>query len=366
MAKKTTTKKKNPIKVGIVGLGRAGYGMHCVELEPRKKTFTIVAGCDPLKNKRERFVEREKQAKAYKTISELIADPEVELIDIAHRTKDHLAAVKQALASGKDVFLEKPICETVEEARKIRSYANKAKGKLYIRHNRRFEAAFVHIQQIIERGILGEIYEIKLARHGYSRRDDWQTLKSCGGGQLNNWGPHIIDQALRFLNSPVKEIWSDLKLIAAAGDAEDHLKIIIKGKNNMVVDLEISGGVALASPVYAVYGTRGSLISENEKTIKMRYLDPRKKLKPRKASKKDPGIDGGFGSEDDLKWIEKEIPVKPKGKITTFSIWDYLYASIREGAEFPITIEQSIEVMKVVSEVKNNTKFATRKPLKKK
>ena len=83
-----------------------------------------------------------------------------------------------------------------------------------------------------------------------------------------------------------------------------------EARNNMIVDLEISGGVAPASPVYTVYGTRGSLISQAQKTIKMRYLDPRKKLTPRTAKKGAPG--DNFGTPDNLKRIEKEIPVKPK------------------------------------------------------
>ncbi|MBF0245312.1 MAG: Gfo/Idh/MocA family oxidoreductase [Planctomycetes bacterium] len=355
MAKQASGKKK-PVKVGIIGLGRAGYGMHCGELEPRGKKFTIVAGCDILKSKRDRFQERLPQAKVYATVAELIADPEVEIIDIAHRTTEHVETALLALKSGKNVFLEKPICETYEEARQIQRAAGKAKGKLYIRHNRRFESAFTHIGEVMAGGVLGEVYEIKLCRHGFSRRSDWQTLKACGGGQLNNWGPHIIDQALRFLDSPVQEIWSDLKRIAAVGDAEDHLKIVLKGKNSRIVDLEISGGVALGSPVYAVYGTLGSLISENEQTLKLRYLDPRNRLSPRKADPGDPG--DSFGAPDNLKWIEKEIPVKPKCAVNLQSIWDYLYASLREGKPFPITTEQSVEVMRVIGEVKKGTKFA--------
>lgn len=354
-----TAAKKRKVKVGIVGLGRAGYGMHCAELEKYKQKFQIVAGCDPLPVKRERFQKKLKKANVYTKVEELIADPEVELIDIANRTTDHVATVLLALKSGKDVFLEKPICESYEEAKKIRSAAKKAKGTLYIRHNRRFESAFVHVREIIDSGILGDVYEIKLARHGYQRRNDWQTLKSCGGGQLNNWGPHIIDHALQFLDGKVKDIWSSLNLVAAVGDAEDHLKVILKGKNNLVVDLEISGGVALSSPVYVVYGTRGSIISEDEKTFKMRYLDPRKKLKERKANKGDPK--DGFGDSDDLKWIEKEIPVKPKLKVDVNSIWKYLYASIVDGDEFPITLDQSVAVMKVIDEVKHGTKFERRK-----
>ena len=45
-------------------------------------------------------------------------------------------------------------------------------------------------------------------------------LIDCGGGQLNNWGPHIIDHALQFLDYKVAEVWSDLKRVAAVGDAE--------------------------------------------------------------------------------------------------------------------------------------------------
>lgn len=355
--------KKRKVKVGIIGLGRAGYSMHCVELDKYKSKFQIVAGCDPLQEKRDRFQKKIKKAQVYKKLEDLIADPEVELIDIANRTTDHLPTVLLALKSGKDVFLEKPICETYEEAKKIRAAAKKAKGTLYIRHNRRFESGFVHVREIIDSGILGDVYEIKLARHSYQRRNDWQTLKSCGGGQLNNWGPHLVDHALQFLDGKVKDIWSSLDLIAAAGDAEDHLKIIITGKNNCIIDIEISGGVALGSPVYAVYGTRGSLISEDEKTLKLKYLDPRKKLAERKAIKGDPG--DSIGTPDDLKWIEKEIPVKPKLRVDTGSIWKYLYASIVDGEEFPITIDESVAVVKVIDEVKQRTKVVRHKCVKK-
>ena len=356
--------KKRKAKEGIVGLGRAGYNMHCTEMDKYKQKFEIVAGCDPLLSKRERFQEKLKKAKVYITVEDLIADPEVELIDIANRTVDHLPTVLLALKSGKDVFLEKPICENYAEAKKIRTAAKKAKGTLYIRHNRRFESGFVHIQEIIASGILGDVYEIKLARHSYQRRNDWQTLKSCGGGQLNNWAPHIVDHALQFLDGKVKDIWSSLNLVAAVGDAEDHLKIILTGRNNLIVDMEISGGVALGSPVYAVYGTRGSLICEVEKTIKLRYLDPRKKLKDRKANKGDPG--DALGAPDDLKWIEKEIPVKPKLKVNVTSIWKYLYESIVDKKPFPITLDESVAVMKVIDEVKSGTKFERRKRTPKK
>lgn len=356
-----STKQNNgPVKVGLVGLGRAGMSMHLPEIEGHKNKFTLVAACDPEEDFRKTFSEKCPDARVYATFEDLLADADVELIVIANRTTQHFDFTMKALKTGKDVFLEKPICTTFDEAKKMMKAAKKAKGTLYIRHNRRFEPGFVHINQIIDSGILGDVYEIKLCRHNYQRRDDWQTLINCGGGQLLNWGPHIIDHGLRFIDGKLKDLWGDLKRVAALGDAEDHLKIIMKGANGRIVDIEISGGVALPSPVYAVYGTRGSLITYDEKTLKLRYLDPRKKLQDRKANPGTPKA-GTFGTPEVLKWIEKDIPVAPKPAVDTSSIWDYLYDSIRNGKPYPITHEQALQVMEVISRIKKGTPFELKK-----
>jgi len=45
-----------------------------------------------------------------------------------------------------------------------------------------------------------DIEQVKMCRHHpYRRRADWQGILRYGGGQLNNWGSHIIDHALPFI-----------------------------------------------------------------------------------------------------------------------------------------------------------------------
>ena len=344
--------KATPIRIGIVGLGRAGWNMHCGELKGREKKFQIVAACDPIKERRDLFTEKY-GAKAYKTVEELINDPDVEMVDVANRQEDHVPDALKALKAGKYVFLEKPIAVSYKEALKLKAAKNKR--KLFIRHNRRFESTFQHIREIIDSGILGDVYEIKLRRNSFQRRDDWQTLKKCHGGQLLNWGPHLVDHGLQFLESPLADLWSNLKCVAAAGDAEDHLKIIMVGKTGRMVDIEISGGSALTEPVYIVLGSKGALTSDDQ-SIHLKYLDPKKKLKPRKPNPDTPKM-GTFGSADALKWIEKDIKVAPKAKCNTATIWDHLYSAVREKKAFPITLAQSLEVMRVISEVKKGTPF---------
>jgi predicted dehydrogenase len=339
-----------PIRIGIAGLGRAGWGMHCRELKGREERFQIVAACDILAERRERMAERY-GCECYGRIEDLIADPYVELVDIATRTRDHFSHALLALSAGKDVFLEKPMCMTYAQALQLKGAAAQSAGQLYVRHNRRFDPDFVHVRQIIASGILGQVFEIRLARHGYSRRDDWQTIVEHGGGQLLNWGPHVIDHALRFLESPVESTYSNLKRVAAVGDAEDHVKIVLRGTNGRVVDLEISGGVAIGSPTYLVFGTKGSL-SLSGREVRLRYLDPGQELPERTANPGTPGAT--FGTREDLPWIEETIPVQ--GGSNTV-IWDELYHAIREGATFPIDLDEAIEVMKVISAAKEGTEF---------
>ena len=200
------------------------------------------------------------------------------------------------------------------------------------------------------------MYQIKLHRYGYQRRDDWQTLIDHGGGQLNNWGPHIIDHALRFLESPLAEQWSDLKKIAAVGDAEDHLHIILKGENGRLVTLEISGGVALSQPTYVVFGDRGAL-SCDDAEIQLKYLQRDFQPPQCGAIAGSPPIDGAFANAEKLPWVEETIKVKPEAACDTSSIWDHLFASVREGKPFPITIEHAVEVVRVSAAVKVGTEF---------
>lgn len=340
-----------PIGVGIIGLGRAGWGMQSHELKSRSDKFRIVAGCDLEADFRKRLADA-CNCNVYKKIGSLLSDPAVELVSVASRTTEHVAHALMGLAAGKYVFLEKPIAVSYPEAMKLARAARRAPGRLFIRHNRRFEQAFNEIKRIVESGILGEVYNIKLRRHSYSRRDDWQTLKQCGGGQLLNWGPHIIDHALQFLDYSVEETWSDLKRIAAVGDAEDHVRIVMKGKGGCVVDIEISGGAALPEPEYTVHGSKGALVCTGNK-IKMRHLDPAQKLPARKAKKGTPK-EGGFGSPDALSWVEKELEA---GGPPADVIWDHLYGAIRLGQKFPITLEQALAVMKTISAAKRGTEF---------
>jgi scyllo-inositol 2-dehydrogenase (NADP+) len=356
MSNSTSKDSSGPIRLGLVGCGRAGMGMHCGELSSKTDKFQIVAAYDEIPERVAQMSEKYEACKGYDRYDDLLADDNVEIVDIATRSVDHFLHASQALKAGKSVLLEKPITATYDEAVKLKKLADNSPGSLYIRHNRRFESGFQHIREIMASGILGDVYDIKLRRHGYQRRNDWQTIKEYGGGQLLNWGPHVVDHALQLLESPVAEMWSDLKRVAAVGDAEDHVRIILRGENGRVVDAGISGGAAIGEPEFFVLGTRGALTCTGG-TITMRYIDPARLPEPIEADPATPAS-GGFGNAESLPWVNCTITVSPKtGCTVDGTIWDVLYSAFREGADYPITLDEAAGVMEIISKTKEGTEF---------
>ena len=342
-----------PIKIGVVGLGRIGMSVHKDCLKARPDKYEVVAACDLIPERVEEF-KKTFGCRGYLSIEELINDPEVEVVDIATRSCDHYAHAKMALLAGKSALVEKPFCRTYEEARELVELGSQPAGpKVFVRHNRRIEEGFLQVNEIIASGILGDVYEVRLARNGYQRRNDWQTIKEFGGGQLLNWGPHIVDHALQFCGGAYEKMFSEIKRVTAVGDAEDHIKLVFKGVNGRIVDMEISGGVALKVPEYIVYGTKGTLIIEG-KTMKLRYLDPAVELQNIKADPATPGSGSAFGNSEKLEWIEETRPTSD-GK--TEAIWDYFYEAYRNNKPYPITSAQALEVVRTLELAKKGTEF---------
>jgi len=119
------------------------------------------------------------------------------------------------------------------------------------------------------------------------------------------------------------------------------------------VDMEISGGAALPTPEYRIYGSRGALVSEKN-SFKLRYLDPAVELPPVVADPETPGVGTSFGNKETLPWIEETVDAGNGG---TDRVWDALYDSIRFGVKYPIALSEAAAVTEVIEKVKAGTIF---------
>src|SRR5690606_38085333 len=107
---------------------------------------------------------------------ELFADAEAELVVIATPSHTHKELAIKALEAGKHVQVEKPFALNAAEADEMIAKA-KAVGRLVTCfQNRRADPDFLEVKRIIESGLLGRVFFVRVGNDRYDRRRDWQTL----------------------------------------------------------------------------------------------------------------------------------------------------------------------------------------------
>lgn len=348
---------RSPIRIGIVGLGRAGFEMHCAELDIYPQLYKIVAVCDPLKERRDLAVSRYPGCRTYRRVENLLEDVNVELVDIATRTEDHLSHAMMALKAQKWVHVESPFCCDHEQALRMRAASIKFGNRLLVRNPYRFETAFMQVREMMESPLLGNVYCVRMCRGMYERRDDWQVVKRCGGGIALAHGTAFLDQALELLKTHPVKVWADFKRVVAVGDADDYFRILLRNQAGLTVDLEVSGGRIREEPLFVVTGSRGEYrVMPGAGAATLRYLDPDKPLERRRCSVRTPPLNCETAPEA-FHWLEASLPLNCDPATELTQIWEHVFNTVRENKPYPILLDSAIEMMRLLSLVKKDTPF---------
>lgn len=328
-------RREKPISIGVIGLGRSGWGIHCLHLADNPD-YNLVAVVDPLEERREEALEKLGVQRAYADPDELFADDEVELIVVATPSHTHKELGLKALKAGKHVMIEKPFAVSAEEADELIQEARTRDRIVTCFQSRRLDPDFLKVQQLIDEGRIGRVFYIRNGRYQFQRRRDWQTLTKMGGGMLFNWGAHLIDQGLLLIDGKVREFFCDLKRTVSAGDAEDHVKVCLKGENGMVVDVEIFSACPVPMPDWTVLGDRG-MIQGGRSKLKVQWFEEGA-LPPIEA---DPGAAEGrsYGGREDIPWKHEEIELSQDHNEQLREFYSRLYKSLRQGEPLFVTPE---------------------------
>jgi predicted dehydrogenase len=341
-----------PIRYGILALGRAGWDIHVKELRNRADA-KIVACADPMPERRAQ-AEAELGCKTYPTLAKLLKQEDVEVVVIATPSAQHAPDTKKALKAGKHVICEKPMALSLGETDSVIKAAQASGKQLFIHQNYRFFPEPNHLFEVVASGILGKLWHVRHYQTQFVRRYDWQTLAKNGGGTLNNTCPHFIDVLIQLIGSPIQTICGDLQQIASVGDVEDHVKIFLRGENGVTADLEVSNAQALPAPLpsWILCGTHGTLTSDGV-TSTIRYFDPAQ-IKPLQVID-GPVVDRSYAKEQ-LPWQEKQLRVEDRADKRTF--YDNVVEVLREGKPMRVTLEQVRELMRVIATARKGTKFS--------
>ena len=224
--------------VGIIGLGNMGL-LHMKNCN-HMNDVNVTAVADRSKTARTK-------AKSYgvKNIYE-------DYRDLLHKTTDldvvvislpnflHFHSVKLALEEGLNVFIEKPMANSVEEGLDLSKIAKKSGRKLTIGHSMRYIPGIKKIKELIDDGLVGNIEVITnemvlngpFSHPAVPKRvpEWWFDPEKVGGGALHDLGYHLID-LFRFFKGEAKVIFSELDYKFNL-PIEDGAIVVLKSRNS--------------------------------------------------------------------------------------------------------------------------------------
>jgi scyllo-inositol 2-dehydrogenase (NAD+) len=191
------------INVGVIGTGRLGY--HHASNILRSKGANLIAVSDAAKESLDRAT-KDFGVRGYVSYKDLIADPEVKSLVIATPTQTHYEILKEAIASGKPIFCEKPITYTLEEAEKIVEAVKKKNVYLQVGFMRRFDPGHTYAKKMIAEGECGK----PIYFHDCQRDPNGPppAYVPQSGGLFVDMGIHDLDVARWIMGSEIVEIYA--------------------------------------------------------------------------------------------------------------------------------------------------------------
>ncbi len=134
--------------------------------------------------------------KKYPNLDDMLADPDVEIVDVTLPTYLHSWGVLKALKAGKHVMCEKPIALTLEDAAEMVKTAASAKGKFMVAHCIRWWPEYALVRDLIKKQAYGRVYSAVFRRISATPTWGWKNWlqdHTKSGGALIDLHVHDID-----------------------------------------------------------------------------------------------------------------------------------------------------------------------------
>jgi predicted dehydrogenase len=207
----SATNSSREFNVGIVGLGWVA-GAH-IEAIRASHGMKVTAVCSRRQHDPARLDERCGNAvKAYNDYEAMLADPEIDVIDICTPHHLHAAQAIAAAKAGKHLIIEKPVALSYEDLLAVREAVRRAGVRVCVGFECRYSAHFTMIRSVLDQGLLGRIHYAEVDYyHGigpWYGQFEWNVKKEFGGSSLLTAGCHALDALLFFVPGQVESVQS--------------------------------------------------------------------------------------------------------------------------------------------------------------
>ncbi|MBR6573178.1 MAG: Gfo/Idh/MocA family oxidoreductase [Clostridia bacterium] len=245
------------IRTAIIGCGRTANELHGPVLQKHPE-FDVKVICDVNQEALDKYSERFPTARKVTDYHTLLNSDEFDFAIILTYSFMHTAMALDFIRAGKNVLITKPWAITTDEADSIINEA--AKNNVIVMpfipcHD---GADVVKLKELVKEGVIGDVFRVYRAQMTFGKRSDWQTLKAYAGGYLNNWGPHIVEQAMCLVDEPIKSVYAQKRQIINPGDADDMFCSTMVTESGIIVQVD-HNIISDYLPNWVVQGNKGTI-----------------------------------------------------------------------------------------------------------
>ena len=246
------------VNIGLIGCGRIATLVY-LNILCKSPGLSLTAIAEPDAVRRERAAKAAPRAELYTDYRDLLRNPGIDAVIICLPTQMHAEAAISAFASGKHVYLEKPIALDTSQADEILKAWNESGLVGMTGFNLRFNPVYMSLKEHIASGTVGEITYVRTA-FSYWRREfpEWRKHRASGGGALLDLGSHHVDLLRYTLDAEIERVSATVRSHRTEGD-------------NALCEFRTTGGIDIQSYLsitsidedkIEVYGTRGRLSAD--------------------------------------------------------------------------------------------------------
>jgi predicted dehydrogenase len=259
-----------PLRVAAIGMG--WWSDVLADAVVRSGKLEIAACFTRSEDKRRTFAAKYR-CRAAASYEEILGDPEIEAIINTTPNDVHLETTRAAAAAGKHVFLDKPIANTVAEARAITEACRKGGVVLALGYQRRRESQFRWIRQQIDEGTLGKLVnaEANISRDRLGKIDlgSWRyTAAGMPGGVMLQIGIHYAD-VLEYLMGPIRAVSGRSERLVLPGDNPDVASMILEHESGALSTLNASYASASEFYLMNIYGKDATVFYDQHGGMRM-------------------------------------------------------------------------------------------------
>ena len=321
------------LRIGVLGAGHLGK-IH-IKLLKEIPEFDLIGFYDPDDENAEK-VSKEFGINRYLSIDSLIE--EIDAIDIVTPTVTHYSCAAKALKKSKHVFIEKPVTNTIKEAKSLMDLAIEANVKVQVGHVERFNPAFVSALPFCDQPMFVETH--RLAQFNPRGTDVSVVLDLM---------IHDIDIILSVVKANVKKI--SASGVAVVSDTPDIANARLEFDNGCVANLTASR--------ISMKNMRKTRIFQRDAYISIDFLEKEANIVRLKnvVGEPDPlSVSIDLGGDKGFKQIYFDSP-KPEPVNAIKKELETFYQSIVNNTTPIVSIDDGYKALDVAYKIINKLKF---------